>query len=302
MITIPPYLKKGDTIGITCPAGYMSKDKVQVCIQTLQKWGFQVMVGKTIGSHSKNYFSGTDEERTNEMQAMLNDKKIRAILFGRGGYGMGRIIDRLDFKEFVRNPKWLIGFSDITLLHAHVLSNFNIATIHGPMAAAFNDDKKNKFTDSIRMAITGKKNKIECLFHKNNRKGIANGTLVGGNLALLTNSIGTPSDIDTRNKILFIEDVGEYLYSIDRMMHQLKRSGKFDKISGLIVGGFTDIKDTVRPFGKKWEDLIREIVEEYNFPICFHFPISHSKENYAVKVGIPYQLKVTGKKTTLIEH
>ena len=302
MIIIPPYLKKGDTIGLTCPAGYMSAEKVAACIGTLQQWGFEVMVGKTVGSKSKNYFSATDEERTNELQAMLDNPGIDAILFCRGGYGMGRIIDMIDFKKFKKKPKWLIGFSDITILHNHLFSNHRIASIHGSMAGAFNL-KENNITNiqSIQKVITGKKNQYSCSFHKNNKIGVAKGKLIGGNLALLVNSIGTKSDIDTKNKILFIEDVGEYLYNVDRMLYQLKRSGKFNKIKGLIFGGFTDMKDTDRPFGKGIDEILKDIVEQYKFPVCFHFPISHGVDNVAVKIGVEYQLSITKNKTTLKE-
>ena len=302
MTTIPSALKRGNTIGITCPAGYMAREKAETCINTLQKWGFEVMVGKTLGSKSKNYFSAPDQERINELQAMLDDENIHAILFGRGGYGMSRIIDKLNFKKFKKNPKWLIGFSDITLMHCHLYGNFKISSIHGPMAAAFNDMKSNPiYIDSLHKAITGKKANYNCKPHINNRLGNASGKIIGGNLALLTNAIGTKSDFDTKNKILFIEDVGEYLYTADRMLQQLKRSGKLNKLAGLIVGGFTDMKDTDRPYGKKIEDIIKEIVAEYEYPVCFHFPISHGKENLAVKIGVAYDLKVMKNKTILKE-
>ena len=249
MIKIPPYLKKGDTIGITCPAGYMAAEKAQTCISTLQSWGFEVMVGKTLGSKSKNYFSGTDEERRNEMQAMLDDENINAILCGRGGYGVGRIIDQLDFTKFKKKPKWIIGFSDVTVLHSHLFTKIKVASLHAPMAAAFNDGE-NEFIKSLHKAITGKKAKYSCAAHPFNKPGTATGELVGGNLSLLAHLTGTASDINTKNKILFLEDIGEQIYNIDRMLYQLKRSGKLDKLAGLIIGGFTDMKDTERPFGK----------------------------------------------------
>lgn len=302
MTTIPPYLKKGDMIGITCPASYLTAANADKCIETLQQWGFEVMVGKTLGSKSKNYFSASDEERANELQAMLDDKNIKAIIFGRGGYGMGRIIDKLNFSKFKKNPKWIIGFSDITLLHCHLYGNHKISSIHGPMAIGFNKEKSNaESIESLHKILTGKKFNFNCKPHKNNRVGTAKGKLIGGNLALLVNSIGTASDFETKNKILFIEDVGEYLYAIDRMFYQLKRSGKLNKLAGLIIGGFTDMKDTERPFGKTLENIIRELVEEYNYPVCFHFPISHGKENVAVKIGVEYELKITSTKTTLKE-
>ncbi|MGG9960308.1 S66 peptidase family protein [Ferruginibacter sp. SUN106] len=302
MAKIPLYLKKGDTIGITCPAGYMAAEKAQTCIAVLQQWGYQVMVGKTLGSSSVNYFSATDEERRDELQAMLDDKNINAILCGRGGYGTGRIIDALDFTKFKKNPKWIIGFSDITVLHSHIYANLKIASLHAPMAAAFNDGEyKNEFIQSLQKAITGKKATYKIAPHEFNTTGIATGELVGGNLSLLAHLTGTASDINTKNKILFIEDIGEYIYNIDRMLYQIKRSGKLDKLAGLIIGGFTDMKDTERPFGKTMYEVIREIIAEYDYPVCFNFPVSHGKENYALKVGGSYELKVTGKTVLLKE-
>jgi muramoyltetrapeptide carboxypeptidase len=302
MIKIPPYLKKGDTIAITCPAGYMAAEKAQTCITVLQQWGFRVVVGKTLGSSSVNYFSATDADRRNELQAMLDDKTINAILCGRGGYGVGRIIDELDFTKFKRKPKWLIGFSDITVLHSHIYTNLKIATLHAPMAAAFNDDGfKNEFVQSLQKALAGKKAKYTCAPHVFNKQGTASGELVGGNLSLLAHLTGTPSDINTKNKILFIEDIGEQIYNIDRMLYQLKRSGKLNKLAGLVIGGFTDMKDTDRPFGKTVQEVIQQIVEDYNYPICFNFSVSHQKENYALKVGVKYQLAVSNKQTKLFE-
>ena len=302
MIKIPPYLKKGDTIGITCPAGYMAKEKAQTCIDTLQQWGFEVMVGKTLGSASATYFSGTDEERLREFQAMLDDDSIKAILCGRGGYGVSRIIDRLDFTRFKKKSKWIIGYSDITVLHAHIYSNFKTASLHSPMAAAFNDDGyKNEFIASLRKAITGKKAKYKCGAHPFNKQGTASGELVGGNLSLLAHIIGTPSDIKTKGKILFIEDIGELIYSTDRMLHQLKRSGKLQGLAALIVGRFTDMKDTERPFGKTIEEAISDVVKEYGYPVCFNFPVSHEKENYALKVGGTYEIKIGRKTVQLTE-
>lgn len=300
MIKIPPYLKKGDCIGITCPAGYMAREKAQACIRILQKWGFEVMVGKTLGSSSKNYFSAPDADRRDELQAMLDDENIHAILCGRGGYGVGRIIDELDFTKFRKSPKWIIGFSDITVLHAHLFSKLNIASLHAPMASAFRDGE-NEFILSFKNAITGKKNKYSCATHPFNKPGNVTAQLVGGNLSLLAHLTGTVSAINTKNKILFIEDIGEQIYNIDRMLYQLKRSGKLNGLAGLVVGGFTDMQDTERPFGKKVYEVIKEIVAGYKYPVCFGFPVSHGKENYALKVGVQYNLKITKSKTYLSE-
>lgn len=302
MIKIPPYLKKGDAIGITCPAGYMPREKAQNCIHTLQQWGFEVMVGKTLGSSSDNYFSGTDEERLFELQAMLDSNEIKAILCGRGGYGVSRIIDKIDFTKFRKNPKWIIGYSDITVLHAHIYSNLKIASLHAPMAAAFNDGvEENEFIQSLHKGFTGKKIKYRSSVYSFNKNGKAQGELIGGNLALLANMIGTASDINTKNKILFIEDIGEYIYSTDRMMQQLKRSGKLDKLAGLVIGSFTDAKDTERPFGKTVYQAIYDVIKEYDYPVCFNFPVGHAKENYALKVGGRYELKVSVKTVVLSE-
>ena len=299
MIKAPPYLKKGDTIGITCPAGYMAREKAQTCIDTLQQWGFEVMTGKTLGSNSDNYFSGTDEERLNELQAMLDDQRIKAILCGRGGYGVSRIIDHLDFSKFKRKPKWIIGYSDITVLHAHIYSNYKIASMHSPMAAAFNNGEyRNEYIASLYKAIIGKKANYKCPVHAFNKQGTATGELIGGNLALLTHLIGTPSDIKTKNKLLFIEDIGEMIYSTDRMLYQMKRSGKLDELSGIIIGGFNDVKDTDRPFGKTIEEAINDALKEYDYPLCFNFPVSHGRENYALKIGATYQLSVGKKDST----
>lgn len=302
MTKTPPALQPGDTIGITCPAGYMALEKAQSCINTLREWGYRVIIGKTLGSKSTTYFSGTDEERREDFQAMLDDDAVKAILCGRGGYGAGRIIDALDFSRFKKNPKWIVGFSDITVFHCHIYGNYKITTLHAPMAAAFNDGgAKEKYVFSLKHALEGGKGKYECAPHPLNRPGTAIGELVGGNLTLLSNMVGTVSDFKTKGRLLFIEDTGEQLYKIDRMMYQLKRSGKLQKLAGLIVGGFSDTSDTDRPFGKTVYEIIREAVAEYDYPVCFNFPVSHEKENLALKVGAGYKLKVGKNKTTLEE-
>jgi muramoyltetrapeptide carboxypeptidase len=301
MTIIPPYLKPGDKIGIVCPAGYMPFEKAQTCIKTLTEWGFEVITGKTLGNQF-HYFSGTDEERLQDLQQMLDDKNIDAILCARGGYGTGRIIDRLDFVRFVKRPKWIIGFSDITVLHCHLFSNFKIASLHAPMAAAFNDGEfKNQYIESLHDVLIGKKADYITTGNSFDHEGKANGILVGGNLSLLVNLIGSSSDIKTKNKILFIEEVGEYIYSADRMMHQLKRSGKLDNLKGLIIGKFSEMKDTTIPFGQTIEEAIKDLVREYDFPVCFDFPVSHKKENYALKIGAKYKLKVQKGKVELKE-
>lgn len=292
MMIIPPYLQKGDTIGIVCPAGYLPAEKAQTCIDVLQQWGYRVKTGKTLG-HQFHYFAGTDEERLLDLQQMLDDDSVQAILCGRGGYGVSRIIDRLNFDRFRRNPKWIIGFSDITVLHAHLFTVLQTASIHAPMAAAFNDDGwQNAYVQSLKQVLEGQTTAYTCDAHAFNQPGTVTAPLVGGNLSLLAHLVGSASDVDTRGKILFLEDVGEYIYNVDRMLLQLKRSGKLEALAGLVIGGFTDMKDTVIPFGQTVEEVIRDQVKAYSYPICFNFPVSHSAANYALKVGATYCLEV----------
>ncbi len=293
MIIIPPYLSPGATVGIVCPAGYMDAEKAAKCIQTLGDWGYKVVTGKTLGGDSNNYFSGTDDERLSDLQEMLDDDSIDAILCGRGGYGTSRIVDRLNFKKFIRHPKWIIGFSDVTVLHAHIYRNYKIATLHAPMAAAFNGDGyANEYIGSLKNAMEGTPARYECAPHVFNVIGDVTAPLVGGNLSLINHLLGTPSELKTKNRIFFLEDVGEQLYNIDRMFVQLKRSGKLAKPAGLIIGGFTDVKDTERPFGKTIMEMIHSHLEGVEYPVCFGFPVSHDKENVALKIGVPYRLRV----------
>lgn len=293
MIKIPPYLRKSDTIGIVCPAGFMPAEKAQTCISVLEEWGYRVKIGKTLGNQF-HYFSGTDQERLEDMQLMLDDREVKAILCGRGGYGMSRIIDLLDFRAFKKNPKWIIGYSDITLLHGHLYAQLKTASLHSPMAAAFNDGEyANEFIQSLRNILKGNKYAYRCKAHPFNQKGIATGELVGGNLSLLAHMTGSKSAFTTKGKILFMEDVGEYIYNIDRMFIQLERSGVLSGLAGLIIGGFTDMKDTVIPFGASVTEMIHARVQKYKYPICFDFPVSHNRENYPLKVGVVHELRVS---------
>ena len=302
MAKTPPYLQPGDMIGIVCPAGYMTLERAKTCIETLPEWGYTVRTGETLGSSSDNYFSGTDSERMTDLQRMLDDPSIRAILCGRGGYGLSRIIDQIDFSRFKKNPKWIIGYSDITVLHAHIHTRYDIATLHAPMAGAFNDGgASGPYVESLRQALRGEKMTYECAPNPFNRKGEASGELVGGNLSLLAHLSGSRSELNTKGKILFLEDVGEYMYNIDRMLQQLKRSGCLEPLAGLLIGGFTDLKDTERPYGMPVYDLIQEIVEQYDYPVSFGFPVGHGGENYALKSGVEHRLKVGKNKVKLEE-
>ena len=301
MIKIPPYLKKGDTIGIVCPSGTLPAKKAATCISTLKAWGYKVKIGKTLGTQH-HYFSATDEARAADMQAMLDDNSVQAVLCGRGGYGMSRIIDLLDFKKFKKHPKWVIGFSDITLLHNHCTEVLKTASLHAPMAGAFNNGQSNnEWVLSLKHALQGKKANYKAAPHALNRIGKTKGKLVGGNLTLVAHAVGSISCLQTKNTILFLEDIGEYKYNIDRMMLQLKRSGMLKNLAGLIVGGFTQTKDSDPVFGATVYEIIQAAVAEYNYTVCYDFPVSHDKENYALKHGIEYALEVTAKKVNLKE-
>ncbi len=301
MTIIPSYLQPGDTIGMVCPSGFMPKEKMQTCIDTLINWGYRILPGKTLGSQY-NYFSGTDKERTDDLQSMMDNKKMKAIFCARGGYGLGRIIDDLDFKNFKKHPKWIIGFSDITVLESHLFAQYKIASLHAPMAAAFNDGGfENKYIQSLKEALIGRKANYNVDGHMLNRSGKCKGKLVGGNLSLLANLIGTPSGINMKNKILFIEDVGEYIYNVDRMLYQLKRSGQLAHLRGLIIGRFSDMKDTTVPFGEDTFSAINDIIKEYDYPVCYDFPVSHDEENYALKIGVDYKLHVSKTMVELVE-
>ncbi len=288
----PPYLTKGSTIGITCPSGYVAPERTTYAIKTLEDWGFRVMCGKTVGAEHY-YFAGTDAERLADLQTMMDNPEIDAILMGRGGYGMSRIIDALDLTEFARRPKWLCGFSDITVLHNHIHAKTGIATLHSPMCGAFKPDTVElDYMQSFRRALTGAPLEYMIAPTSHNRPGSAKGTLTGGNLAILAHLTGSASEVDTAGKIMFIEDIGEHLYNADRLMLNLKRAGLLDNLAGLIVGSFTDMQDTERPFGQTIEELIWDKVSEYDYPVCFGFPTGHQDVNYTLMLGATHTLVV----------
>lgn len=302
---IPPYLKAGDTIGVTSPAGYISLAEIQPAVQLMESWGFKVEIGKTIGEKDFTY-GGTDEERTADFQYMLNNPDIKAIMCARGGYGVVRIIDQINFKQFTAQPKWVIGFSDITVFHNHINRNFGIATLHSKMCNSFPDDwtkaEPIQITTilSIKQALTGEVMSYTAPAAAANRVGKAEGNLVGGNLSMIETLAGTPSDLETKGKILFVEDTGEYLYRIDRMFWNLKRTGKLDKLAGLIIGGFkVKPDDAGDEFGKTVYEIVTEKVKEYGYPVCFDFPVGHQRANFALKCGIPHVLEVGAEGSTL---
>ncbi|MGI9138943.1 MAG: S66 peptidase family protein [Sediminibacterium sp.] len=297
----PPKLIPGDTIGITCPAGSIPIEKVQKCIQTLENWGFKVKIGKTVGS-KRDCFSASDAERAAELQQMLDDKNLKAILCARGGYGLSRIIHQINFASLQQNPKWVVGFSDITVLHA-ALQKQNIMSIHGPMAAAFNKGAEGEiYIQSLKKCWEGEKQIITSVPHALNQYGSATATLIGGNLCMIAHLIGSENAMDTKGKILFIEDVGEAHYNIDRLMIQCKKSGLFDDLAGCIIGGFTELKDTAQDFGATAYEIIQSHILNFSYPICFDFPISHGLQNFAVKEGCEYTLDVSNEQVLLKER
>jgi len=307
----PPYLKPGDSIGITCPAGNITLKEIQPAVSLIESWGFRIKVGDTVGK--KDFiFGGNDSDRLVDFQKMLNDPGISAILCARGGYGAVHIIDQLDFVPLIQHPKWIIGFSDITVLLCHIHTNFNVASIHSKMCNSFPDDwSKAELVQvqsilSIRQALSGEKMEYHATPHVQNRAGLGEGPLIGGNLKTIETLTGTSSDIDTAGKILFVEDTGEYLYSIDRMFRHLERSGKLHRLAGLVVGGFkVKPDDPGEEFGHSVYEIVGERVKAYDYPVCFDFPVGHQKENYALKYGIPHildtrdnQVKLSEKATT----
>lgn len=298
---LPAYLKPGDSIGITAPAGHTTLEIIQPCIQVLEQWGFKVKIGNTIGKSSFT-FGGTDEERSTDLQQMLDDPELSAILCARGGYGVVRILDQLNFDHFQKKPKWVIGFSDITALHCHLNRNYQIASIHSKMCSGFFTDlsladaTQIDSMNTIRKALCGEPLEYITAPLPQNRNGKGEGILVGGNLSLVETLAGSRSDLKTDGKILFLEDTGEYAYSIDRMLWNLKRSGKLARLKGLIIGGFKlKADDPGEEFGKEIIEIVMEKVKEYDYPVCFDFPVGHQKYNLALKHGIRHQFEVNEK-------
>lgn len=305
---IPPYLKPGDVIGITCPAGHITLDEIKPAIRIMESWGFRIRIGNTVNKADFS-FGGTDQERQQDMQSMLDDPTIKAIMCGRGGYGSARIVDQLDFTRFIQQPKWVIGFSDITVLHCHISRLYGIATLHSKMCNSFPDDYAKaepivqQTISSIKDALCGQQLQYTTFSDTRNRTGVAKGILVGGNLSMIQSVLGTNSELDTIGKILFLEEVGEYLYSLDRMFNSLQRAHKLDNLAALIIGGFNRIKpdDPGEEFGRTVYDIVMEKVKDSSYPVCFSFPVGHQKDNYALKCGIMHQLSVGNEEVTLSE-
>lgn len=278
----PSYLKKGDKIAIVCPANKLKKS-IDPAIAQLEDWGLQVIQGNSI--HADYFqFAGDDELRAADLQTFLDDADIKAILAARGGYGGIRIIDQLDFTGFNKSPKWIAGFSDTTALLSHIQAAFHIQSIHGQMPASFETGTPLSL-ETLRKALFGEELYYTYKSTTTNRPGQAEGVLIGGNLSLLVAMQGSVSEMDYTDKILFLEDVGEHEYAIDRMMRMLKRGGKLARLKGLIIGAFNEIEPQEIPFGQSPEELIMDIVREYDYPVCFNFPVGHIADNNALIVG-----------------
>jgi muramoyltetrapeptide carboxypeptidase len=293
VLITPPYLKKNDKIGIAAPARKISAEELQPAIDLLKSWGLQVVLASNIFD-SDNQYAGTDFQRQKGFQELLNDVDIKAIICARGGYGCIRIIDKLDFTTFKMHPKWITGYSDLTVFHSHIQSNYGIETLHSTMAINFPTNTADAL-NSFKKALFGEKISYKIDSHIFNRSGKARGILVGGNLSILYSIACSASDMETDGKILFIEDLEEYLYHIDRMMMQLKRSGKLKNLAGLIVGGMNNMNDNTIQFGKNPYEIIREAVSEYDYPVCFDFPAGHIDNNKTLIMGRNIEFSVDQK-------
>jgi muramoyltetrapeptide carboxypeptidase len=284
---IPPLLQKGDKIALIAPAKKIQSD-LEPALEIIKSWGIEPILGENVLA-TNNYFAGTDEQRLSDLQWALDNPEIKAIIVARGGYGTTRIIDQLDWTQFDLYPKWICGFSDITSLLT-LLNNRNIPCIHGPMGVTLDRDEQS--SDALRDIFFKGKYKFQIAHNENNKFGKTRAPLIGGNLSIICNTIGTASEIQTEGNILFLEEVGEYLYHLDRMLIQLKRARKLDSIKGLIVGDFSSMKDHQDSFGKEVMEIISESISHLNIPVAFGFPLGHEKKNLPVLCGLESDFEV----------
>ena len=297
MLLRPQALQPGDTVYILSTARKITLEEITPAINAFESWGLKVVIGKTIGKEYRQ-FAGTDAERKEDFQIALDDKNVRAIICARGGYGTVRMMDDLNYDEFMKHPKWVVGFSDITFLHVHISNSIGIQTLSGAMPFSFAKSTPMAI-ESLKNELFGKRNQYIIEPNELNRKGEAQGILIGGNLSILYSITGTKSGMNTSNKILFLEDLDEYLYHIDRMMMNLKRSSKLHDLAGLVIGGFSDMKDNKVAFGTTAYEIIAENVAEYNYPVCYGFPAGHVDDNRALVIGGTYKLSVGDKEVKL---
>jgi len=295
----PAYLKSGDKIGLVSPAKSIQPEQVKAAVKVLQRWGLEPVFGRHLYS-THHQFAGKDSDRAADIQEFLNDNSIKAILASRGGYGSNRIIDQLDFSNFERNPKWFIGYSDITVFHSHIHQHFQVETLHATMPLNFPEDfSENGSMKTLKSALFGELKVYQIEGCEILRKGMATAPLVGGNLAIINSLLSTPSSLNTNGKILLVEDVGENLFRIDRLIQQLKRAGKFKSLKALIIGGFTNMEDNPIPFGQTAEEIIFDAVKEYSFPVISSFPVGHQKDNFSMYLGREVELLTLGDKVQL---
>jgi len=288
MAIFPKFLQKNDTIALVCTARKIDFSLVENARKHFESWGFHVIVGESATAEYFQY-SGDDALRTKDFQTQLDDPNVKAIICLRGGFGTARIVDQLDFSAFVKHPKWIVGYSDVTVIQNHILENFGIASLHGEMALKFPEfPETNESLDALKNALFG-------VFGTDETSAPAKitGELVGGNLAILCSLLGSKSELNTDGKILFLEDVGEWLYAIDRMMTTLKRAGKLDNLAGLAVGQFTHLKDDKTAFGKSAYEIIAEHVAEYDYPVIFDVPAGHCDINLPLVFGGIYTIEVS---------
>ena len=292
----PNYLQKGDTVAIVSTARKVSKKELIPALVILKNWKLNVVIGTSIEAE-EHQFAGNDNLRASDFQEMLDNPKIKAIWCARGGYGTIRMIDLLDFSNFKNNPKWIIGYSDVTVLHSH-LHQLGFETLHAQMPVSI-ETKTAACVQSIKSSLLGNNTNITIPSEVSNVTGNAKGVLVGGNLSILYSLCGSSSSISTKGKILFIEDLDEYLYHIDRMLQNLKRNGMLDQLEGLIIGGMTQMHDNDIPFGQSVEEIILSICDDYNYPIVFNFPAGHIKDNRALILGRKAELIISKTETIL---
>jgi muramoyltetrapeptide carboxypeptidase len=298
----PPYLKAGDTVAIVAPSGILKnrEKEVQQAVDLLKSWGLEAVIGEHVFSQN-NHFAGTDAERCEDFQKAMDDPTISAIWCARGGYGTVRILDKLDYTKFSKNPKWLIGYSDITALH-NQFHNKGFQSIHALMCTSLIDEIDDIAIpiETYRMAIFGEQLQYNLKGSNYNRIGAVSAPLVGGNLTMLHTMLGSKTSIDTSGKILFIEEIGEYKYHIDRMLQSLKRAGYFDNCKGLLVGDMSKMRTNTTLWGSSVEQLILDALAEYDFPICFNMPAGHEDDNRAMILGRMIEMKVGKEKSTVI--
>lgn len=285
----PEKLKIGDKIGVISTARKITLDELAPAIKTIESWELKVELGSNL-FEADNQFSGTIEQRSTDLQTMIDDDSIKAILCARGGYGTVQIIDNIDFSKLKNKPKWIVGYSDVTVLHSH-LNKLGIASLHATMPINFKTNAKESLA-SLKNGLFGNENNILCGPHPFNKFGKVEAEVVGGNLSILYSLLGSNSDVDTDGKILFIEDLDEYMYHVDRMMMNLKRNGKLKNLKALIIGVMSDINDNTIPFGKTAEEIILEYIKEFDFPVCFNFPAGHLDDNRTLVFGKECTLEI----------